>query len=294
MVLDMNLLQVVERQNYLQHAIAPRPVCFASTISGSGQVNLSPFSFFNLFSTNPPIVIFSPSRRVRDGSTKHTLQNVHEVPEVVINIVDFEMVQQVSLASCEYPKEVNEFIKAGFTTEPATLIRPPMVKESKVKLECAVQEIKSLGNEGGAGNLIICEILRMHIDDSILNEKQMIDQRKLHHIARLGGDWYCRVNEDNLFLVEKPNLKTGIGIDNLPESIRQSSIFTGNHLGKLANVYQQPLADPSFDDEQVRSIVQYYSLNPEEMELELHRYACRLLDEGNVNAAWQVVLYTQN
>lgn len=291
MILDMKLLSVVERQNYLQHAIAPRPVCFASTINSSGQVNLSPFSFFNLFSSNPPVVIFSPARRARDGSTKHTLQNVLEVPEVVINIVDAEMVQQVSLASCEYPKDVNEFEKAGFTAEPATLVKPPMVKESKVKLECMVKEIKSLGNDAGAGNLVICEVVRMHISESILNEKQQIDQRKLHHVARLGGDWYCRVDESNLFIVEKPNVKTGIGIDSLPESVRQSKVFTGNHLGKLANVHQQPAADPSFDDAQVRSIVQYYSLNPEEMEVEFYRYACKLLDEGKVEAAWQVVLY---
>ena len=294
MILDMKLLTVAERQNYLQHAIAPRPVCFASTISLSGQINLSPFSFFNLFSSNPPIVIFSPSRRVRDGSTKHSLENVLEVPEVVINIVDAEMVQQVSLASCEYPKDVNEFIKAGFTAEPATLVKPPMVKESKVKMECAVQEIKSLGVEGGAGNLVICEVLRMHISENILNEKKMIDQRKLHHVARLGGDWYCRVDETNLFCVEKPNTKTGIGIDQLPESVRQSTIFTGNHLGRLANVHTQPVADPAFDDAQVRSIVQYYSLNPEEMEVELYRYACTLLDCGKVDEAWQVVLYAQN
>jgi flavin reductase (DIM6/NTAB) family NADH-FMN oxidoreductase RutF len=293
MILDMKLLSVVERQNYLQHAIAPRPVCFASTISLSGQVNLSPFSFFNLFSTNPPVVIFSPSRRARDGTTKHTLQNVLEVPEVVINIVDAEMVQQVSLASCEYPKDVNEFVKAGFTPVPATLVKPPMVQESKVNLECKVQEIKSLGNEGGAGNLVICEVLRMHINESILNEKQMIDQRKLHHVARLGGDWYCRVDETNLFIVEKPNVKTGIGIDNLPESVRHSRVFTGNHLGKLANVHEQPVADPSFDDTRVKSIIQYYSLNPEEMEMELYRYACKLLDEGKVKEAWQVVLFAQ-
>ena len=294
MVLDMKSLSVVERQNYLQHAIAPRPVCFASTISATGQINLSPFSFFNLFSSNPPIVIFSPARRVRDGSTKHTLQNVQEVPEVVINIVDFEMVQQVSLASCEYPKDVNEFEKAGFTQQPATLVKPPMVKESKVNLECSVAEIKPLGTGAGAGNLIICEVMRMHIDESILNEKQMIDQRKLHHIARLGGDWYCRVDENNLFLVEKPNIKTGIGIDNLPDSVKFSTVFTGNHLGKLANVHEQPVADPAFEDEQVKNIVQYYSLNPEEMELELYRYARMLLDDGNIESAWQVILYSQD
>jgi flavin reductase (DIM6/NTAB) family NADH-FMN oxidoreductase RutF len=294
MVIDMKLLSVVERQNYLQHAIAPRPVCFASTISNSGQVNLSPFSFFNLFSVNPPIVIFSPSRRARDGTTKHTLQNVLEIPEVVINIVDTEMVQQVSLASCEYDKGVNEFIKAGFTPEQASTVKPPMVKESKVKLECSVQEIMPLGREGGAGNLVICEVLHMHINDNILNERQMIDQKKLHHVARLGGDWYCRVDESNLFIVEKPNMKTGIGIDNLPDNVKQSRVFTGNHLGMLANVHQQPVADPAFDDAQVRSIVQYYSLNPEEMEIELYRYSCKLLDAGKIEDAWQVVLFAQS
>src|SRR6195952_4120599 len=168
MRIDLKDLTPVERQHYLQSAVAPRPICFASTIDRSGQVNLSPFSFFNLFSTTPPILIFSPSRRVRDNTTKHTLHNVLEVPEVVINIVDYEMVQQVSLASCEYPKEANEFIKAGFTQEAATLVRPPMVKESKVKIECIVLEVKPLGEQGGAGNLVICEALRMHVEDNIL------------------------------------------------------------------------------------------------------------------------------
>src|SRR6187551_767119 len=205
MILDLKDLKTAEKQYYLQHVVAPRPVCFASTIDKAGNINLSPFSFFNLFSSNPPIVIFSPSRRVRDNTTKHTLENVMEVPEVVINIVTYEMVHQVSLASCEYPKEMNEFEKAGFTSEPATLVKPPMVKESKVKMECKVIEVKPLGTEGGAGNLVICEVLRMHVDESILNaDGTMIDQRKLHHIARLGGDWYCKVDENNLFHVAKP------------------------------------------------------------------------------------------
>ncbi|HYM93168.1 MAG TPA: flavin reductase family protein, partial [Chitinophagaceae bacterium] len=197
MILDLKELTTIERQHYLQHAIAPRPICFASTIDKSGNINLSPFSFFNLFSTNPPIVIFSPSRRVRNNTTKHTLQNVLEVPEVVINIVTYDMVKQTSLASCEYPKDVNEFTKAGFTAEPATLIKPPMVKESKVQMECSVLEVKPLGTEGGAGNLVICEVLRMHIDDSLLDENKKMDQRKIHHVARLGADWYCVVNESN-------------------------------------------------------------------------------------------------
>src|SRR4249920_2028133 len=186
MILDLKELKPGDRQNYLQHAIAPRPICFASTINKAGNVNLSPFSFFNLFSYTPPVVIFSPLRRVRDNSTKHTLQNILEVTEVVINIVDYDMVQQTSLASCEYPKNINEFVKAGFTAVPATMVKPPMVKESKIKMECRVIEVKALGDNGGAGNLAICEVMRMHIEDSILDEEKKIDQRKLHHVARLG------------------------------------------------------------------------------------------------------------
>ena len=290
MLLELQKLSIPDRQNYLQHAIAPRPICFASTTDSKGNINLSPFSFFNLFSINPPIAVFSPSRRGRDGSTKHTYQNVLDVPEVVINIVDYEMVQQTSLASCEFPKEVNEFYKAGFTEEPATRVRPPMVKEAKVKLECKVLEVKPLGELGGAGNLIICEVMLMHIDDTILNEKGMIDQTKLHHVARLGGDWYCRVDASNLFQVEKPNVKLGVGFDALPASVRASKILSGNDLGLLANVHEMPQIDTSFEDEHLKQIVQYYSVNPEEMEKEIHFYAKKLLSEGKVMQAWQVLL----
>jgi flavin reductase (DIM6/NTAB) family NADH-FMN oxidoreductase RutF len=243
-----------------------------------------------LFSSNPPIVIFSPARRVRDNTTKHTLQNVLEVPEVVINIVTYDMVQQTSLASCEYPKGTNEFMKAGFTEEPATLVKPPMVKESKVKLECKVIEVKPLGTEKGSGNLVICEVLKMHIDDSLLDAEKKIDQRKIHHVARLGGDWYCKVDESNLFIVPKPNTETGIGVDALPESVRNSDILTGNNLGMLANVHETPVIDPSFDDARLKDIIQYFSINPDEMEKELHKYAKYLLDEGKVREAWQVLL----
>lgn len=291
MTIDLKDLTPGQRQNWLQHAIAPRPICFASTIDKEGNINLSPFSFFNLFSSNPPIVVFSPARRVRDNTSKHTLQNVLEVPEVAINICDYDMVQQVSLSSCEFPKDVNEFIKAGFTMELSSLIKPPMVKESKVRMECKVVEVKSLGNEGGAGNLVICEVLKMHIDDSILNEeKTMIDQRKLHHIARMGGDWYCRVDETNLFKVEKPNVKLGIGIDALPEGIRNSQILSGNNLGQLGNVHEMPVIDPAYHDERLKNIFQYYSVNPSEMDIELHSYAKELLDAGKVYEAWQVLL----
>ena len=290
MIVDLKNTTLPQRQSYLQHAIAPRPVCFASTIDQHGNVNLSPFSFFNLFSITPPIVIFSPSRRARDNTTKHSYENILEVPEVVVNIVDYNMVQQVSLASCEFPKGVNEFLKAGFNEEPATLVRPPMVKESKVKLECRVLEVKPLGTEGGAGNLVICEVLVMHIEDSILNQEGMIDQLKLNHIARLGGDWYCKVDPSNLFQVAKPNIKIGIGIDLLPDNIKNSQILTGNNLGQLANVYELPTVDPSFHDDYLRNIFQYYAINPEDMETELHHYAKQLLDKGMVQQAWQVLL----
>ena len=290
MTFDLNELKPAEKQYYLQHVIAPRPICFASTIDKEGKVNLSPFSFFNLFSTNPPIVVFSPSRRVRDNTTKHTLQNVLEVPEVVINIVTYDMVQQTSLASCEFPKGMDEFIKAGFTAIPATLVKPPMVKESKINLECKVLEVKVLGTEGGAGNLVICEVLRMHINDSLLDENKKIDQRKINHVARLGGNWYCQVNEQNLFQVEKPNTQLGIGIDALPESVRSSVILSGNDLGQLANVQELPVIDASFDDDHLKQIIQYYNLNPDEMEKELHLYAKKLLHGGKVREAWQVLL----
>jgi flavin reductase (DIM6/NTAB) family NADH-FMN oxidoreductase RutF len=290
MVLDLAQLSTAEKQYYLQHVIAPRPICFASTIDKDGNVNLSPFSFFNMFSSSPPVVIFSPSRRVRDNTTKHTLQNVMEVPEVVINIIGYDMVQQASLSSCEFPKGVDEFNKSGFTKEAATIVKPPMVKESKAKMECKVLEIKTLGEQGGAGNLVICEVLRMHINDILLDENKNFDQTKLEHVARLGGDWYCHVSKENLFKVPKPNIKLGIGFDALPESIRHSKILTGNHLGQLANVHEMPQVYPSFDDEHLKNIIQYFSINPDEMEKELHQYAGRLLDEGRVDDAWQVLL----
>ena len=290
MIIDLNELKPAERQYYLQHVVAPRPICFASTIDKAGNVNLSPFSFFNLFSANPPIVVFSPSRKVRDNSVKHTLENVLEVPEVVISIVTYDMVQQVSLASCEFPKGVNEFAKAGFTELPATLVKPPMVKESLVNMECKVIEVKPLGTEGGAGNLVICEVLRMHIDDSLLDENKKIDQRKINHVARLGGDWYCVVNEQNLFQVEKPNTQLGIGVDALPSTIRNSSLLTGNELGQLGNVHTLPDIDPAFEDNHLKQIILYYSLNPDEMEKELHTYAKKLLAAGKVKEAWQILL----
>jgi len=186
--------------------------------------------------------------------------------------------------------EVSEFIKAGFTEQSATVVKPPMVKESHIKLECRVNEIKPLGTEGGAGNLVICEVLVIHIDDSLLDESNKPIQQKIHHVARLGANWYCKVDETNLFEVEKPNVKLGIGIDSLPTTVKNSKILTGNHLGQLANVHEMPVIDPAFDDDHLKQIIQYYSINPEEMEKELHTYAQRLLNTGKVQEAWQVLL----
>lgn len=290
MIFNLSELKPAEKQYYLQHVIAPRPICFASTIDKEGNVNLSPFSFFNMFSSNPPVCVFSPARRVRDNTTKHTLQNVLEVPEVVINIVGYEMVQQASLASCEYPKGVDEFEKAGFTKEEASIVKPPMVKESKVKMECRVMEVKSLGEGGGAGQLVICEILRLHIADEYLDAEKKLDQRKIDLVARLGANWYCRVSPDNLFQVAKPNVQLGIGFDALPASIRNSKILNGNQLGQLANVHEMPVVEPSYEDAHLKNIIQYYSINPVELEKEIHLHAAKLLDQGKVHDAWQVLL----
>jgi len=283
-------LSKAETQNFLLHSVAPRPICFAATINKTGNINLSPFSFFNVFSTSPPIVIFSPSRRLRDNTTKHSLENILEIPEVCINIVTYGMVQQVSLSSCEYPRGTDEFIKAGFTKEPSVGIKPPRVKESPVQMECIVREVKPLGVMARAGNQVIAEVILMHINETVLNQEGTIDQRKLDLVARMGGNWYARVNAGNIFQVEKPNTSIGIGIDSLPEAIRCSSILTGNNLAQLANVSQMPLVDASFSDEKLKNIFQYYSVSPEEMEKELHIYARELLEAGRINEAWQVLL----
>ncbi|TAE45510.1 MAG: flavin reductase family protein [Cytophagales bacterium] len=219
---------------YMLAAIAPRPIAFASTIDKDGNINLSPFSFFNAFGSNPPILIFSPARRVRDNTEKHTLENVREIPEVTINVVNYEIVEQMSLASTEYEKGVNEFIKSGLTPTPSTLIRPPFVAESPVAFECKVNQVIETGKEGGAGNLIICEIVMAHIKEEILDEQGRIDTKKIDLVGRMGGDWYVRANHDALFEIE------GIGVDNIPEKIRLSHILSGNNLGKLGNIEVLP------------------------------------------------------
>jgi flavin reductase (DIM6/NTAB) family NADH-FMN oxidoreductase RutF len=275
---------------YLLGAVSPRPICFASTTNREGKPNLSPYSFFNVFGSNPPTLVFSPSRRVRDNTLKHTLENIRETGEVVINVVNYAMVQQMSLSSCEYPKEVDEFEKAGFTKLASELVKPWRVAESPVQMECRVEQVIETGTEGGAGNLVICRVLMMHINDHILDAENKIDPHKIDLVARMGGDYYCRASGSAVFEVPKPNTLLGIGMDALPASIKSSRVLTGNDLGMLANVHEFPAIDPSFYDERLRDIIQYFAINPGEMEDELHHYAKTLLQEGKVQEAWQVLL----
>jgi flavin reductase (DIM6/NTAB) family NADH-FMN oxidoreductase RutF len=287
-----NELRVMELQGLLQGAIAPRPICFASTIDNQGNVNLSPFSFFNMFSTKPPILIFSPARRGRDNTTKHTLENVLQVPEVCINVVTYSMVQQTSLASTEYPRGTNEFIKAGFTEESSIAIKPPRVKESPVQLECKVNQVIPLGDQGGAGNLVICEIVCFHIHNDVLNAVGKIDQEKIDLVARLGGDWYARAHGEALFEVPKPLTTLGIGVDKLPTHIRNSQILTGNDLGMLGNTEQLPDRD---------SVEVYVRMHKDLQQIlqqhadynrtnTIHLMAHALLSKNDVQSAWKVLL----
>lgn len=279
---------------YLLSAIAPRPICFASTIDKDGNVNLSPFSFFNVFGSNPSTLIFSPARRVRDNTIKHTLENVLEVPEVVINVVNYDMVWQMSLASTEYDKGVNEFGKSGFTEVASEVVKPPRVKESPVQFECKVREVIETGQEGGAGNLIVCEVVMMHINDNVLDEDGTINQHKIDLVARLGKGWYARASGDALFEIEKPILNKGIGVDQLPDNIRLSTILTGNDLGQLGNVEAMPNAEAVEQfrktDEMYAQINKQFAADHGNRRLQLHQYAQKLLAERKVNEAFCVLL----
>lgn len=274
---------------YLLGAVTPRPIAFASTIDAGGNVNLSPFSFFNCFGSNPPLLIFSPARRGRDNTTKHTFDNVNEVPEVVIHIVKYDMVQQMSLSSTEYAKGVNEFSKAGFKQVPSNFVRPPRVVEAPIAFECKVIQIIPTGDQGGAGNLVICEVLYMHIDETVLDTEGRIDPFKLDAVARLGGDWYCRVQGSAIFKVPKPLDKIAIGVDQLPERIRLSKILTGNDLGLLGNVEQIPEligSDDFKDQEDVKAAMQ-------KGEEGLHQLAHLYLENGKVKEAWSILLLSK-
>jgi flavin reductase (DIM6/NTAB) family NADH-FMN oxidoreductase RutF len=281
---DPKSIKTAELHGLLLGAIAPRPIAFASTIDKEGNVNLSPFSFFNVFGANPPILIFSPARRGRNNTTKHSYENVKEVAEVVINIANYPMVEQMSLASTEYEKGVNEFIKAGFTQAKSTKVAPPRVAESPVAFECKVNQVIETGEEGGAGNLVICEVIHIHVNEEILDENGKIDPFKLDPIGRLGGNWYSR-SKNALFEVEKPLQKLGIGVDALPEEIRNSKILTGNDLGKLGNVEKIPESEDLKD----LSIPENYqeAINDSN---KLHELAHQLLEENKVMEAWKVLL----
>jgi len=288
---------VPELHAYLQAGVAPRPIAFASTVDKDGTPNLSPFSFFNIFGSNPPIAIFSPARRVRGNTIKHTLENVREVPEVVLNIVNYAMVQQTSLSSTEYAKGVNEFEKSGFTPIASELVRPFRVKESPMQMECVVKEIIETGTEGGAGNLIVCEIKMIHVREDVLDERGNIDQQKIDLVARLGGDWYVRASGDALFKVAKPLTTIGMGVDALPEKIRLSNVLTGNDLGRLGNTEKLPTADEINEFIQSGSaeeICKEYGFSFGEMGTRSHDIAHKLLENERVEEAWKLLLSGEN
>lgn len=271
---------------HLLGAVSPRPIAFASTADSEGNVNLAPFSFFNVFSANPPIVVFSPARRGRDNTTKHTYENLKKVKEVVINIVNYDMVQQVSLASTDYEEKVNEFVKAGFTETPSEKIRPPRVAEAPVQMECVVRDIIELGSNGGAGNLVICEVVLFHIKEEILDENGTIDPFKIDTVSRLGGNWYSR-SKNGLFTVPKPLTTIGIGIDQLPENIRNSRVLTGNDLGMLANVERLPATETIIAFLEDKTQAQFIEEATAE---EVHRCAQELLCDGKIATAWNVLM----
>ena len=281
--ITISSISTAKLHRYLLSAVAPRPIAFASTIDADGNPNLSPFSFFNVFSANPPILIFSPARRGRDNTTKHTYENLKDVKEVVINVVNYAIAQQMSLSSTEYAKGVNEFEKVGLTMLPSEEIKPCRVAESPVQFECKVNEIIELGTEGGAGNLIICEVLKMHINESVLDADEMIDQNKLDLIARAGGSYYTRA-KNGFFEIPKPLQNLGIGVDQIPESIRNSNILTGNNLGMLGNVASTP--NQHDVDNFVADNPKYIGLKTEEK----HKFAQEFLDKNDVFSAWKVLL----
>lgn len=292
LTIEPSAVTVPQLQNLLQGVIAPRPIAFVSTIDKRGNVNLSPFSFFNLFSINPPIIVFSPSRRGRDNTVKHTYENVLEVPQAVVNIVNYSVVQQTSLASTEYPKDVNEFVKTGLTPVPSVRVKPPRVRESPASFECIVKQVIPLGDKGGAGNLVICEILLAHFNEDIFDGKGNVDPFKLDLVARMGNNWYCRVKPEAIFNVPKPLQKLGIGVDRIPDAIRTSKILTGNDLGMLGNVERLP-AENEVAQAKGWQDVREALLKGEEA---VHQLAQEYLRNEKIDAAWKVLLalYTTN
>ncbi len=280
-------IPIQKLHGYLLGAVGPRPIAFASTIDDKGRPNLSPFSFFNVFSANPPILIFSPARRVRDNTTKHTLENVQKVKEVVINVVNFDIVQQMSLSSTEYTEGENEFIKAGLSMLKSDLVKPFRVAESPVQFECKVIKVEPLGKDGGAGNLIFSEVVKIHINKAIIGEDGSIDQYKIDQVARMGGNWYSRANQ-GLFEVPKPLSSLGIGFDNIPEEIRSSTVLTGNDLGMLGNINSLP--PQSEIEEFINSNEELSDLINSKDKIKVHRKAQEFLTKKEVLSAWKVLL----
>jgi flavin reductase (DIM6/NTAB) family NADH-FMN oxidoreductase RutF len=287
---------VPKLHGYLLGAIGPRPIAFASTMDLEGNPNLSPYSFFNIFSANPPIAIFSPARRGRDNTTKHTYENVKLTHEVVINVVNYNIVEQMSLSSTEYAQGVNEFVKAGLTPIASEIVKPFRVKESPVQLECKVREVVELGNEGGAGNLIICEIVMIHIDDNVLGDDGKIDQHKIDLVGRLGANWYTRASGNALFEIAKPLASLGIGVDSIPEDIRNSNILTGNNLGQLGNIEALPNETDVNDFRlmELADIFVKFEDDSVQLENELHALAKLYLEKGQVEEAWMTLLSFNN
>ena len=287
-------ISVPELHGYLLGAVAPRPIAFASTVDQEGNVNLSPFSFFNCFSANPPILIFSPARRVRDNTTKHTLENTLAVDEVVINIVNYRIVEQMSLSSTEYDRGVNEFVKSGLTPVPSQMVKPPRVGESPAAFECKVKEIIALGKEGGAGNLIVCEVVLAHFKEEILDPNGKIDPFKIDVVGRMGGDWYTRAHGGAIFEIAKPVKNKGIGVDQIPESIRQSEVLTGNNLGRLGNIENLPAAMEveafARQTPELKALTRQFADDTQVLRRHLHTLARGYLEKGAVEDAWKVLL----
>jgi flavin reductase (DIM6/NTAB) family NADH-FMN oxidoreductase RutF len=289
---DPKELPVPKLHQYLLGAVGPRPIAFASTIDEEGNHNLSPFSFFNVFSAAPPIMIFSPARNGRTNTTKDTYNNVKKVPEVVINIVNYDILHQMSLSSSPYAPDVDEFVKAGFTPVASETIRPMRVKESPVQFECKVNQVIELGDQGGAGNLVICEVTKIHIHEEVLDENGMIDQKKISLVARMGGNWYCHANEASMFEITKPITTIGIGFDQLPEDIRNSNVLSGNDLAQLAGVTELPNETDVNEYKLLELSEVFLTLEdePAKLEAELHRRAKSLIADNDIQGAWMTLL----
>lgn len=293
MIVDPKDISTGALHGLMLGTIGPRPIAFASTVDADGKVNLSPYSFFNVFSSNPPTLIFSPARRVRDNTIKHTLENAMATKEVVINVVNHAIVEQMSLSSTEYERGVNEFVKSGLTEAPSEKVKPPRVAESPAAYECIVKDVVHLGEHGGAGNLIICEVVLAHFSDDIMDGQGRPDPFKADLVGRMGGDWYCRANGEALFTLPKPNREKGIGVDAIPEGIRNSVVLTGNNLGRLGNVSALPAAaevEEFGQRPEIVEIMQRFKNDQESLEYHLHEHAKQFLNENQTHKAWLTLL----